>query len=77
MNKDYVHTIYFDPQKHPVCNKFKGEGYSLLSKDLISSAINHGYQIVKNDLYIVGDLTANRFPVAYASNTNVTLNVDK
>ena len=30
MNEDCVHMIYFDPQKYPVCNKFKGDGYSLL-----------------------------------------------
>ena len=61
MNEDCVHTIYFDPQKCPVCNKFKGEGYSLLCKDLVTSAINHSYQIVKNGFYVVGGLTANRF----------------
>ena len=42
-------------------NKFKGDGYSLLWKDLATSAINHGYQIIKNGFYIVGSLTANRF----------------
>ena len=25
-NEDCVHMIYFDPQKYPDCNKFKGEG---------------------------------------------------
>ena len=44
VNKDCVHNIYFDPQKYPVCNKFKGKGYSLLCKDSATSAINHGYQ---------------------------------
>ena len=44
--EDCVHTLYFDPRKYPVCNKFKGEGHSLLCKDLAISAINHGYQIV-------------------------------
>ena len=61
VNKDCVHTIYFDPQKYPVCNKFKGEGYSLLCKDLATSAINPDYQIVKNGFYNVGALTTNRF----------------
>ena len=61
MNKDCVHTIYFDPQKYSVCNKLNGEGYSLLYRDLATSAINHDYQIVKNGFYIVGVLTANRF----------------
>ena len=56
MNEDCVHTIYFDPQCYPVCNKFKGEGYSLLCKDLATSAINHDYQIVRNGFYIVGGL---------------------
>ena len=58
---DCVHKIYFDPQKYPVCNKFKAEGYSLLCKDLATSAINHGYQIVRNSFYVVGSLTAYRF----------------
>ena len=61
MNKDCVHNMYFEPQKYPVCNKLKGDGYSLLCKDLETSAINHGYQIVKNRSYIVGGLTDNRF----------------
>ena len=61
VNEDCVHTIHFDPQKYPVCNKFKGEGYSLPCKDLATSAVNHGYQIVKHSLYIVGGLSANRF----------------
>ena len=59
--KDCVRTIYFDPQKYPVCNKLKGEGYPLLCIDLATSAINHGYQIVKNSFYVVGGLIANRF----------------
>ena len=29
VNKDCVHNIYPDPKKYPVCNKFKGDGYSL------------------------------------------------
>ena len=53
VNEDCVHMIYFDPQKNPVCNKFKGEGYTLQCKDLATSAINHGYQIVKNGFYVV------------------------
>ena len=61
VNEDCVHTIYFDPQKYPVRNKFKGEGYSLLCKDLATSSINHGYQIVRNGFYVVGGSTANRF----------------
>ena len=48
VNEDCVHTKYFDHQKYLVCNEFKGEGYSLLCKDLATSAINHGYQIVIN-----------------------------
>ena len=52
-----VYTRY-TPQKYPVCNKFKGEGYSLLRNDLAISTINHGYQIVKNGFYVVGSLTA-------------------
>ena len=47
VNEDCVHSIYFDPQKYPACNKFKGDGYSLLCKALATSAINHGYQIVR------------------------------
>ena len=27
VNEDSVHMTYFDPQKYPVSNKFKGEGY--------------------------------------------------
>ena len=61
VNEDCVHTIYFDPQKYPVCNKFKGDGYTLLCKDLATSAINYGYQIVNNTFYNVGGLTDNRF----------------
>ena len=59
VNEDCVPTIYFDPQIYPVCNKLKGEGYSLLCKDLATSAINHGCQIVKNGFYVVDNLTAN------------------
>ena len=54
-------TLYIDPQKYPVCNKFKGEGYSLLCKDLVTSAINQGNKIVRNYFYVVDSLTANRF----------------
>ena len=61
MNEYCVHTIYLDPQKYPVCNKFTGDDYSLLCKDLANSTINHGNQIVKNGFYIVDVLTANRF----------------
>ena len=61
VNEDCVHTIYFDPQKYLVCNKFKREDYSRLCKDLATSAINHGYQVGKNGFYIVGGLTAYRF----------------
>ena len=61
VNKDSVHMIYFDHQKYPVCNKLKGDGYSLLCKDLATFAINHGYHIVRNGFCIVGGLTANRF----------------
>ena len=59
VNKDCVHTIYFNPK---VYNKFKGDSYTLLCKDVAPSAINHGYQIVKNGFYDVGALAANRFP---------------
>ena len=41
VNEDYVHTIYFDPHKYSVSNKFKGDAYNLLCKDLATSAINH------------------------------------
>ena len=61
VNEDCAHTIYFDPQKYPVCNEFQVEGYSLLCKDLATFAINHGYQMVRNGYYVVGSLTANRF----------------
>ena len=61
VNEDCVHTICFDPQKYPVCNKYKREGYSLSCKDLATYTIDHGYQIVKNNFYVVGGLTANRF----------------
>ena len=61
INEDCLHTIYFDPQKYPVTDKFQGEGYSLLCKDLATSSINHGYQIARNVFYVVGGLTANRF----------------
>ena len=39
---------------------FRRRGYSLLCRDLVTSAINHGYQIVKNGFYVVSGLTANR-----------------
>ena len=54
-------TINFDPQKYPVYNKFNGDGYSCLCKDLATSAINHGYQIGKNGFYFVYGVTANMF----------------
>ena len=76
VNKDCVHTIYFDPQKYPVYNKFKGDNYSLLCKDLATSAINRGYQIVKNAFYIIDGVTLIGFPVTDAFNIKVTLNAD-
>ena len=76
MNEDCVHTIYFDLQKYRVCNRFNGEDYSLLCKDLATFAINQGYQIVRNGFYVVGGLSAKNFPVADVFNTKVTLNVD-
>ena len=60
-NESCVHKIYFDPQKYPVCNKFNGEGYSLLCKDLATSATNQGYQIVRNSICLFGNLIDNRF----------------
>ena len=61
MNEDCVHTIYFDLQKYRVCNRFNGEDYSLLCKDLATFAINQGYHIVRNGFYVVGCLSAKRF----------------
>ena len=61
MNEGCVQTIFIDPQKYPVCTKFNGEGYSLLCKELATSAINQGYQMARNGFYVVGGLTANRF----------------
>ena len=61
VNEDCVHTINFDPRKYPVCNKFNGESYSLLCKDLATSAINQEYQIVRNGFYVVGGLNTNKF----------------
>ena len=75
VNQDCLHRIYFDPQKYNVNNQFEGEGYDLLRKDLATSAINQGYQIVKNGFYLVGGLTANRFScsrcIKYKGNVNV------
>ena len=39
VNQDCLHRIYFDPRKYHVTNKFEGEGYDLLCKDLATSAI--------------------------------------
>ena len=47
VNQDCLHRIYFDPQKYHVTNQFQGEIYDLLCKDLATSAIKQGYQIVK------------------------------
>ena len=75
VNQDCLHRIYFDPRKYHVTNKFEGEGYDLLCKDLATSAIKQGYQIVKNGFYLVGGLTANRFScsrcIQYKGNINV------
>ena len=61
VNQDCLHRVYFDPQECPVSNQFQGNRYDLLCKDLATSAIKQVYQIVKNGLYSVGGLTANRF----------------
>ena len=75
VNQDCLHRIYFDPQKYNITNQFQGEGYDLLCKDLATSAIKQGYQIVKNGFYLVGGLTANRFScsrcIQYKGNINV------
>ena len=76
MYKDCVQTIYCDPRKYPVCNKFKGEDYSLLCNDLATSAINHGYQIVKNGFMLLAVLPLIGFLVADSFNIKVTLNID-
>ena len=47
VSQDCLHRVYFDPQKYPVSNQFQGYGYDLLYKDLATSAIKQGYQIVK------------------------------
>ena len=60
-NKDCLHRVYFDPQKYPISNQFQGNGYDLLYKDLATSAIKQGYQIVQKGFYPVGGLTTNRF----------------
>ena len=70
VNEDCVHTIYFDPQKYLVCNKFNGECSSFLCKDLATSATNHGYQIVRNGFYIISGLITNRLPDADEFNTS-------
>ena len=61
VNQDCLHRIYFDPQKYPVSNQFQGDGYYLLCKDLVTTAIKQGYQIFNNGFYPVGGLTVNRF----------------
>ena len=57
-----------------VSNQFQGNGDDLLCKDLVTSAINQGYQIVKNGFYLVGCLTAKRFScsrcIQYKGNIN-------
>ena len=75
VNQDCLHRIYFDPQKYNITNQFQGEGYDLLCKDLATSAIKEGYQIVKNGFYLVSGLTANRFScsrcIQYKGNNDV------
>ena len=61
MNEDCVQTIYFHPPKYIVLKICNWEGDSLLYKDLVTSAINEVYQIVRNGFSIVGGLTAKRF----------------
>ena len=76
MNEACVHTTYFDPQKYPVCNKFRGEDYSVLCKDLATSTINHDYQIVKKVFMLLAVYPLIGFPVSNAFNTKVKLIVD-
>ena len=59
INEDCLHMLYFDPQKYPVAKQFQGNENGLLCNDLVASAIKQGYQIVKNDFYLVGGLTVN------------------
>ena len=60
INQDFSHRVCSNPQKYPVSNQFQGNGYDLFCKDLATSAIKQGYQIVKNGFYFVGSLTGNR-----------------
>ena len=57
---DLQQILMEEARQHPVYNKFNREDYSLLCKDLAISAINQGYQIVRNGFY-VDILTINRF----------------
>ena len=50
---DCVHTIYFDPLNYLVLNQYHGDGYSLLCKEFATSAINQGYQIVRNSFMLL------------------------
>ena len=74
VNLDCLHRIYFDPQNYPASNQFQGNGYDLLCKDLATSAINQGYQIVKKSFYSIDSLTTNRFScsrcIQYKGNNN-------
>ena len=74
LNEDCLHRVYFDPQKYPVSNQSQRDGYALLCKDLATSAIKQGYQIIKNGYYVIGGLTANRFScsrcIEYKGNIN-------
>ena len=58
VNQDCLHRVNFDPQKYPVSNQFQGDEYDLLCKDLSTSAIKQGYQIVKNGFITICFLVA-------------------
>ena len=77
VNQDYLYMVYFNPQKCPISNQFQGDRHDLLCKDLTTSAIKQGYQIVKNDSYSLGGLTANRFSCSRYIQFNGNINFCK
>ena len=77
VNQDCLHRVYFNPQKYPVSNQFQGNGYDLLCKDLATSAIKQGYQIVKNGFYSASGLTTYRFSCSRCLQYNGNINFHK
>ena len=54
VNQNCLHSVNFNPQEYPVSNQFQGGEYALLCKDLATSAIKEGHQIIKNGHYVIG-----------------------